>query len=110
MCPSCGSQVVPFRHANAARFLLDTNVYDAILTADAVTAIVNACNSGQIELLMTHVQHEELLGIPDREKRIAIASVPFVMTHTYGLILGTSKLGLARLGESDKIEAVRDHH
>ena len=106
MCLRCGAQVLPARQPDAMTLLLDSNVYDAIYDADAVALVAALCVAGKIELLMTHVQHEELLGIPDAEKRVAIATIPFVIAPTYGFIFGVSKMGLARFGEPAKIDAI----
>jgi hypothetical protein len=109
ICPRCGGQVKP-RAAGAKRFLLDSNAYDPLVDDPQARAIaVTACRDGRIELLLTHVQWDELCAIPDAERRTIAANIPFVIVATYGMILGTSRLGLARLGEGEKIEAIRNY-
>ena len=107
ICRNCGEQVRP-RFLNAKRFVLDSNAYDHLVTSPArQIAFIHACLHGQIELLVTHIQHDELSKIPDEERRNAIAAIPFVITPTAGLIIGTSKVGLARFGDLDRIESIR---
>lgn len=108
MCPRCGGQVVP-RSPGAKLFLLDTNAYDPILAdAGLCQAVIGACHAGAIELLMTHVQRDELAEMPDSDKRDRALTLPFVMVVTYGMVLGVSRLGLARLGEPEEFEEIRN--
>jgi hypothetical protein len=106
-CQRCGNQIRP-RAVDAKPFVLDSNVYDQLVgTPKRQLLFINACNTGRIELLMTHIQHDELMNHPDQATRNAIFTIPFVVTMTSGVVLGTSKLGLARFGEPGKIDAVR---
>jgi hypothetical protein len=70
-------------------------------------AVTEAFNVGTIELLMTHIQQDELFAMQDHEKRSRIFTIPYVITPTYGMVLGTSKPGLARFGEAAKLDAIR---
>ncbi len=82
-------------------------VYDAVCEAELDAAVSAACNDGTIELLMTHIQQDQLLAIPNDSLRSRVLTIPFVIAPTYGVVLGTSKNGLARWGEAEKIEAIR---
>jgi hypothetical protein len=35
-----------------------------------------------------------------------MSAIPFVITPTYGLVLGLSKVGLARFGEPERVAAI----
>ena len=97
------------RSAAAELFLLDTNAYDPIINDPSFSSTVEAaCAVGVVELLLTHVQRDELFEIPDDEKRRRALSLPHVLVSTYGMILDVSRLGLARLGEPERIEAIRN--
>lgn len=109
VCTRCGTQVQP-RSPKAKLFLLDTNAYDPLAgDPEARFLVTAACQQGRVELLMTHVQWDELCKIADGGKRTLATTIPFVIVATYGLILDTSRVGLARLGEQDKIEAIRNY-
>jgi predicted nucleic acid-binding protein len=109
VCDRCGTQVRP-RSLGARPFMLDSNAYDPIVDDPALWELtVETCRSGRIELLLTHVQYDELCEIPQEERRNRAASIPFVIVATYGMILDTSKVGLTRLGEPDKVEAIRNN-
>jgi predicted nucleic acid-binding protein len=108
VCTRCGCQVQP-RSPEARSFLLDSNAYDPLVDDPEARALVlAACEEGHVELLMTHVQWDELGEIADATRRNAAASIPFVIVSTYGMILGLSRVGLARLGERHEIEAIRN--
>lgn len=105
-CPECESQALP-RSVGARKFVLDTNVYDALCAGETDGAVSAACNSGTIELLMTHIQKDELDAMGDGEKLRRVFAIPFVIAPTYGVVLGTSKNGLSRFGEPEKVDAIR---
>lgn len=107
MCPRCDNQLRP-RADGAKPFLLDSNVYDVLVdTPELYGLVIEACENGRIELLMTHIQLNELTNHPDDAVRAAIFAIPLIVTPTYGVVMGVSKLGLARLGEPEPIEAIR---
>lgn len=90
----------------ACRFLLDSNVYDRLVeTPEIQRRAIEAHTSGRIELLRTHVQVDELER--DIDKAPYTLAIPGTPVPTYGLVLGVSKLGLARFGETAKIDAIR---
>jgi predicted nucleic acid-binding protein len=104
-CRKCGTQVAP-RSPGARPFVLDSNACDVIVDTPAVAqAVVEACSAGRIELLMTHVQYDELME--DEKRRERTLGLPLVVTPTYGVVVGTSKVGMAQLAEPDDIEAFR---
>jgi hypothetical protein len=106
-CPDCDTQCYP-RAVNVRPFVLDANAYDPLVATEEIEAtITRACDNGAIELLMTHIQYDELMMISDVEKRRRATSLPLVNVPTYGMVVGSSKVGLARFGEPEKIEAIR---
>lgn len=91
------------------RYLLDTNVYDQLVsTPEIQRRAIEAHESGRMELLLTHVQVDELTPMPDEEKRDAALAIPGTATDTYGFVLTFSRLDHARLGEPATIEAIRN--
>lgn len=109
ICPHCGGQASP-RSPGARLVLLDSNAYDPIVDNPSLYRSVDAaCRAGRIELLLTHVQSDELMRIPDPDRRRLALSLPHVVAATYGMILDVSRLGMARLGEPERIEAIRNH-
>jgi predicted nucleic acid-binding protein len=55
---------------------------------------------------MTSIQVDQISKVPDAERRNAMSAIPFVITPTYGLVLGLSKVGLARFGEPERVAAI----
>ena len=90
------------------RFALDTNVFDRIVETDASLARVQRLvAAGLIEIVVTHIQEDELAEITDEVKRERIARVPRVQEPTSDFIIGVSRLGMARLGTGANLEPLR---
>lgn len=88
--------------------LLDSNAFDFLVATDQIKrAAIEAHESGRVTFMMTHIQNDEMRRNPNEGQRNAFAEIPFVHALTYGFVLGTSKWGLARFGETEKIEAIR---
>jgi predicted nucleic acid-binding protein len=47
---------------------------------------------------------DELMGDPEKRRRTL--AIPATITETYGLVLGVSRLGLARFGEPHELDAI----
>jgi predicted nucleic acid-binding protein len=108
ICAQCGRQLSP-RSPGAKAFLLDSNAYDKVVETDEIRELVMAaCAGRQIELLMTHVQEDELRDIADAAKRARVGSLPSVVAATEGFIIDVSWLGSARVSESKVVEDVRN--
>lgn len=80
--------------------MLDTNIYDKVEGDIGLKEkLVSLITSGEMEILTTHIQEDELSKKSDkiaiREKKIP----------TDGFVIGVSKLGEARLGNG-KIEQI----
>jgi predicted nucleic acid-binding protein len=82
------------------RVMLDTNIFDAIIaTPGLVEHLRSLTASDRLDIVVTHVQEDELAGIRDSEKRRAIQQVPRRSIPTAVFVLDVSRLGQARLGE-----------
>jgi rRNA-processing protein FCF1 len=107
LCSQCETQIRP-RSLEAPRFLLDNNILDHLIEPpELIRRVITAHESGHVEFLMTSIQHDEMMKVPDSEKRSAMAVIPFVITQAYGVVPGVSKPGLARFGETELIDVVR---
>lgn len=89
--------------------MLDTQIYDLIVADDEVTKRISVrVESGELEILSTHVQESELNAIPDPEKRSQVSRIPRVHVPTSDFVLDFSALDGARLGDGALVEAIRD--
>lgn len=109
--------IVPERRArkNIDRFVVDNMVYDLLVeTPERQRQVADLHAVGTIKLLMTHVQKDEIAASqrtmvdPSTDEvlpvRDLVLAIPFTITPTYGLVLGISKVGLARFGDPATIE------
>ena len=86
------------------RIAFDSNVVDAIEASPGLLrAIQRAAASGELILLSSHVQGDELAATPDQERRAKLLNLyralPVTTVATHGFVLGVSRLGMARLGD-----------
>jgi predicted nucleic acid-binding protein len=82
------------------RVMLDTNVFDRIIETPGLTGqLQSLVGSSRLDIVVTHVQEDELAGIQDTMKRRAIQQVPRRSVPTAVFVLDVSRLGQARLGE-----------
>lgn len=99
------------------KFLLDNHVYDVLVETPERAHLVAALHgTHEIELLMTHIQVEEISANPrtlvdaigQLELRVAdvVLGLPYTVCETYGMVLDVSQVGLARFGEPDLLDAV----
>jgi|GEM_PF-3211941 PIN domain. len=91
--------------------IVDSNGYDVLVeTPEIQRAATKAHDSGRVTFAMTHIQYDELVNIPEHKaaKRAAILEIPFVFTPTYGLVVGISRIGYARVvGDSNEVDRYR---
>lgn len=81
------------------RFFIDSNIFDKIADEPGAASLVKTLvEHGAIELLVTHVQIDEVTNTSDAGKRKRLLSlVPWVrVVPTHGAIWGVSKWGMAR--------------
>jgi len=82
------------------RVMLDTNIFDRIIEVPGLAGHLRSLtSSGRLDIVVTHVQEDELARIRDTEKRWAIQQVPRRSVPTAVFVLDVSRLGQARLGE-----------
>ncbi|WP_143279005.1 hypothetical protein [Bradyrhizobium sp. C9] len=84
------------------RVMLDSNVYDLLLENSALFEQVDrAVRAGQLDLLTTHVQLDELSLIKDQAKREAVLelAITFVKVPTAGAVWDVSKWDDASWGD-----------
>jgi hypothetical protein len=76
------------------KFILDSNIYDRIVATPGMTeTLQDLCEIGQIEIIKTHIQEDELGLIPDAYKREQTKIVPGKKVPTSGSVWGISKWG-----------------
>lgn len=74
------------------KFMLDPMVYDKIVaTPQMVDRLNQLSKEGRVVVLCTHVQHDELACIPDKQKRDAVAKIITKKVPTSGFVYGISK-------------------
>jgi hypothetical protein len=82
------------------RVMLDSNIFDEIIKTPGLAGQLRSLTaSGRLDIVVTHVQEDELAGIQDIEKRRAIQQMPRRLIPTAVSVLDVSRLGQARLGE-----------
>ena len=82
------------------RVMLDSNIFDEIIKTPGLAGQLRSLTaSGRLDIVVTHVQEDELAGIQAAEKRRAIQQVPRRSIPTAVFVLDVSRLGQARLGE-----------
>jgi rRNA-processing protein FCF1 len=90
------------------QFLIDSDIHDRIIDVPgALDLVTKLVRNGTVRLLTTHVQADELARTPDEQRRAALMAVPTERVLADGFVLGVSRLGEARLGESGPIESLR---
>jgi len=93
------------------KIMLDTNQYDRLLKAPVTyDRLLQLQSHGEIELLTTHIQRDEILAVDDPEKRGPLEALlgQARLIGTRGVVVGVSRIGLARLGD-DKDHALIEH-
>jgi hypothetical protein len=81
------------------RVMLDSNIFDRIIESPGLVERLQSLRAaGLLDLIVTHVQEDELAGAPDAKRR-AYPPVPRRVVKTSVAVLGVSRLGKARLGE-----------
>lgn len=88
------------------KLVLDSNVFD-----DLVTGKLDLKTFENKEIFITHIQVDELNECSDKEKRAllfnSVTEVRPEKIPTESFIIGTSRIGSARIGGGDLIEQLR---
>lgn len=91
--------------------VLDSNAVDVIAdTPGLLDEVRSAIDDGFLRLVVTHITYDELAAIGDpvrRTRMLAVAEAIGQVVPTGAFVLGTSRLGQARLGDRDFFEAYR---
>ncbi|HWS44298.1 MAG TPA: hypothetical protein VN636_00420 [Acidimicrobiia bacterium] len=87
-------------------FMLDSNLFD-VLSEKRLEAVTEAVELGRLDLVMTHVQLDEIARTPDLAKRKRLESVPVREIPTMGTVFEYSGIERARFGPAEPIEAIR---
>ncbi len=92
-------------------FMLDTNIFDKIIENQELEIKISELkNRKQIRILTTHIQIDELNDTPDAAKRKKLhecANKICECIPTSDCIVGISRLGMARLGNGEEFEKIR---
>ena len=84
------------------RVMLDSNIFDRIIESPGLVGRLQSLTaSGQLDIVVTHVQEDELARIPDAAKREEVQLVPRRLMAAAVFLMGFSPLGAARLGGGD---------
>lgn len=83
------------------RVMIDSNVYDEIVAVPGLTSTLGRLiDEGDLELVVCHVQEDEIHATSDSVKRETLATTPVSrIVHSSVFVLGVSRLDKARLGE-----------
>lgn len=85
------------------KFMLDSNIFDAVIAEADMADRLNALSEkGGLTLLTTHIQEDELAKIPDLKKRSAISKIRRTRVTTAGAVLDVSKLDMCTLGDGSE--------
>ena len=80
-------------------FMLDTQIYDRIVETEGMSKRLNQLSrDGQLTLLTTHIQEDELAQIADAQKKTAIGRIERTLVPTSGAIADVSRSDLATYG------------
>jgi len=84
------------------RIMLDSNIFDNVAATPGLTDDLRALEKGgELEIVSTHVQDDQLKNIPDLAKRKAVLAIPRRIVPTTEFVLGTSRLDQACLGDGE---------
>jgi len=92
--------MTPAVSVTGLRFLLDTNILDAIIASSLHNRLYQLSEDGKIQLLFTHHQTDEIEAIRNPQKREKREQITVFLSHcsrvpTSGFVCGISKLGAA---------------
>ena len=81
------------------KIMLDTNIFDYVIARPGMVETLQFLSAEKkLDLIITHVQEDEIHRIPDSAKKVAMMQVPFRAITTSGAIYGVSKYGRAKYG------------
>jgi hypothetical protein len=84
----------------AMKIMLDSNIYDKIVAMPPMVERLNQFSGeGELIILRTHIQEDELNRIPDRKKREAVAKIITKTIATSGFVWDKSKYDAGTWGD-----------
>jgi len=90
------------------RFVVDTNAYYPLAEPpERWLHVAGLCLAGHVELLMTDIQHDEISANRDVETVVRVLSLPATNVPAFGVILGLTRLNMARFGDPDLLGRLR---
>ncbi len=85
------------------RLMLDTMIYDKIVeTPGMLELVLRLVDRGEVEILATHIQQDELANDPDERRRAEVAKIPRQEIPTSGAVWDTSKWDKATWGDGSE--------
>ncbi|MDA0179095.1 hypothetical protein OJ997_02215 [Solirubrobacter phytolaccae] len=91
------------------RVMIDTMVFDALHDdPDGGAAVVEAMRHGELLLLTTHVQEDQLAAIRDPVRRKALQRVPRTVVPSTVPIAGVTRTGRAKVNPDSAYARMRD--
>ncbi len=85
------------------RLMLDTMIYDKVVdTPGMLELLQRLVDEGEVEILATHIQEDELAKIPDERKRAEVSKIPRQEVPTSGAVWNTSKWDRATWGDGSE--------
>lgn len=92
------------------KIIFDSNIYDLIAEGSLNINILFG-KKEDFEFYITHIQTDEISKCPDEDKRaklfLFITKVSPIVIPTNSFVLGLSRLGEARLGDTKLLEEIR---
>lgn len=92
------------------KIIFDSHIFDKILDGNLDISLLEK-NKEQYEFYITHLQVDEINDCPDKEKRaklfLFMGKIRPIIIPTSSFVLGKSRLGEARLGDSIIFEELR---
>lgn len=90
------------------RLMIDSMIFDKLIEDQRVLrALKELTEEGRVEVLVTHVQHDQLRATPDSQKRRRLLEVAGKVVPTHGVVVGVSGIGEARLADDQAMSVLR---
>jgi hypothetical protein len=92
---------------------LDSNIFDKIISDKEVkNKILILKRSNKMKIFTTHIQLDELNATPNETKRKKLVECAKEISEcipTMGVVIGVSKVGMARISNGEEIQKIRQN-